>query len=54
MYTSLGKNYCYGSSEGEYCHCDYCKCKNGFGQSGGYGGCGGSSGGGGGHGGYHK
>jgi len=24
MYFS-GKKYCYGSSEGEYCHCDYCK-----------------------------
>jgi hypothetical protein len=22
-----GKKYCYGSSEGEYCHCDYCKVK---------------------------
>ena len=21
----LGKKYCYGSMEGEYCHCDYCK-----------------------------
>ena len=20
-----GKKYCYGSMEGEYCHCDYCK-----------------------------
>ena len=33
-----GKKYCYGSMEGEYCHCDYCKCKHGFGQEG-YGGC---------------
>ena len=22
---SPGKKYCYGSMEGEYCHCDYCK-----------------------------
>jgi hypothetical protein len=29
-----GKKYCYGSMEGEYCHCDYCKCKHGFGQDG--------------------
>ena len=38
-----GKKYCYGSMEGEYCHCDYCKCKNGYGLQGkGYGGgCGG-------------
>jgi hypothetical protein len=35
----LGKKYCYGGIEGEYCHCDYCKCKHGFGLSG-YGGCG--------------
>ena len=34
----VGKKYCYGGIEGEYCHCDYCKCKHGFGQSG-YGGC---------------
>ena len=27
-----GKKYCYGSMEGEYCHCDYCKCKHGYGQ----------------------
>ena len=33
-----GKKYCYGGVEGEYCHCDYCKCKHGFGQEG-YGGC---------------
>ena len=32
--TCLGKKYCYGSMEGEYCHCDYCKCKHGFGQEG--------------------
>ena len=44
----VGKKYCYGSMEvrrwswtngvwpiyfqGEYCHCDYCKCKHGYGQ----------------------
>ena len=40
----IGKSYCYGSTEGEYCTCDYCKCQNGFGQNGGYGGgCGGGS-----------
>ena len=36
-----GKNYCYGSMEGEYCTCDFCKCKTGFGVLGsgtGYGG----------------
>ena len=33
-----GKKYCYGSTKGEYCHCDYCKCKHGFGQKG-YGKC---------------
>ena len=22
---STGKKYCYGSTEGEYCHCDFCK-----------------------------
>ena len=27
MMTRYGKSYCYGSSEGEHCHCDYCKCK---------------------------
>ena len=21
----FGKRYCYGSMEGEYCHCDYCR-----------------------------
>ena len=26
-----GRKYCYGDSEGEYCHCDYCKCKHGYG-----------------------
>ena len=31
VYVS-GKKYCYGSMEGEYCHCDYCKCKHGYGQ----------------------
>ena len=37
-----GKSYCTGSMEGEYCHCDYCKCKHGYGLSGGKGGgCGG-------------
>ena len=42
MLYLLGKSYCYGGTEGEYCHCDYCKCKHGFGQKGGYkGGCGG-------------
>ena len=35
-----GKKYCYGSMEGEYCHCDYCKCKHGFGEKGYKGGCG--------------
>ena len=34
----LGKKYCYGSTQGEYCHCDYCKCKHGYGSSG-YGHC---------------
>ncbi len=29
-----GKKYCYGSTEGEYCHCDYCKCKHGYGSTG--------------------
>ena len=29
-----GKKYCYGSMEGEYCHCDYCRCKHGYGLSG--------------------
>ena len=24
----LGKSYCYGGTEGEYCHCDYCKCES--------------------------
>ena len=39
---SYGKKYCYGSMEGEHCHCDYCKCKHGFGTQGyGKGGCGG-------------
>ena len=36
--ANAGKKYCYGGVEGEYCHCDYCKCKHGFGQEG-YGGC---------------
>ena len=35
---SSGKKYCYGSMEGQYCHCDYCKCKHGFGSTG-YGKC---------------
>ena len=30
----LGKKYCYGSTQGEYCHCDYCKCKHGYGSKG--------------------
>ncbi len=34
-----GKKFCYGSTEGQYCHCDYCKCKHGFGSTG-YGHCG--------------
>ena len=34
----LGKKYCYGSTQGEYCHCDYCKCKHGYGSTG-YGHC---------------
>ena len=33
-----GKKYCYGSTQGEYCHCDYCKCKHGYGAKG-YGHC---------------
>ena len=40
MLYLLGKSYCYGGTEGEYCHCDYCKCKHGFGQKGYKGGCG--------------
>ena len=36
-----GKHYCYGEMEGEYCHCDYCKCKHGYGIQGYGGGCGG-------------
>ena len=36
----VGKSYCYGGTEGEYCHCDYCKCKHGFGEKGYKGGCG--------------
>lgn len=31
---SPGKKYCYGSTQGEYCHCDYCKCKHGYGSKG--------------------
>ena len=27
-----GKKYCYGKMEGQYCHCDYCKCKHGYGM----------------------
>ena len=30
----LGKKYCYGSTQGEFCHCDYCKCKHGYGSKG--------------------
>ena len=37
-YIFPGKKYCYGSTKGEYCHCDYCKCKHGFGEKG-YGKC---------------
>ena len=37
----VGKNYCYGHMEGEHCHCDYCKCKHGYGEHGKHGGCGG-------------
>ena len=31
LYIRKGRKYCYGDSEGEYCHCDYCKCKHGYG-----------------------
>ena len=31
LYFRKGRKYCYGDSEGEYCHCDYCKCKHGYG-----------------------
>ncbi len=37
-FESPGKKYCFGSSEGQYCHCDFCKCSKGFGSSG-YGKC---------------
>ena len=47
-----GKDYCYGSMEGEYCTCDFCKCKTGFGVLG-YSGGGHGLGGGGGYGGGH-
>ncbi len=36
--SSPGKKYCFGSSEGQYCHCDFCKCSKGYGSSG-YGKC---------------
>ena len=38
QFFALGKKYCYGSTQGEYCHCDYCKCKHGYGSTG-YGHC---------------
>ena len=38
FHVLLGKKYCYGSTEGQYCHCDFCKCKHGFGSEG-YGHC---------------
>ena len=31
VHCRKGRKYCYGDSEGEYCHCDYCKCKHGYG-----------------------
>ena len=34
----LGKKYCYGDSEGEFCSCDFCKCQHGYGVKG-YGNC---------------
>ena len=34
IFKLSGKKYCYGSMEGQYCHCDYCKCKHGFGSKG--------------------
>ena len=33
-FFALGKKYCYGSTQGEYCDCDYCKCKHGYGSTG--------------------
>ena len=36
LYFRKGRKYCYGDSEGEYCHCDYCKCKHGYGLKGEY------------------
>ena len=41
LWWFVGKNYCYGHMEGEHCHCDYCKCKHGYGEHGKHGGCGG-------------
>ena len=29
-----GKNYCYGPTESEECHCDYCMCRTSFGREG--------------------
>ena len=29
-----GKNYCYGSTESQECHCDYCLCATSFGREG--------------------
>ena len=29
-----GKNYCYGPTESEDCHCDYCMCRTSFGREG--------------------
>ena len=29
-----GKKYCYGGMVGEYCHCEDCNCKHGYGQTG--------------------
>ena len=29
-----GKNYCYGPTEAEECHCDYCMCGTSFGREG--------------------
>ena len=34
FHHGFGKKYCYGSMEGEYCHCDYCRCKHGYGLTG--------------------
>lgn len=29
-----GKDYCYGPTESEDCHCDYCVCRTSFGREG--------------------